>query len=309
MRILITCPPMLGRIQEFKSIFSEKSIEIVCPKLIQTLSVKQLKNLLPNCDGWIIGDDPATYEVFEAGKAGRLRAAIKWGVGVDNVDFSAAQTLGIPIKNTPRMFGAEVADVAMGYVIGLARQTFVIDRAVRRGRWIKPAGISLAGKTAGLVGLGDIGQNTAKRLLVAGMRVIAYDPYLSLESDLIVEHACWPQRLEELDFIIFTCALTSETYHMLNRDSLNVIKPGVKIVNVARGALIDEDALSDALCSGKVSSAALDVFEVEPLLGESRLRHFEQCIFGTHNASNTVDAVRRTSYRAIADLFHLLGVM
>ena len=141
-RVLVTCPPMLGLIDEFRYLFSEKGIDIYCPPVKQTLSVEELQELLPQFDGWIIGDDPANAEVFKAGHQGKLKAAVKWGVGVDNVDFKAAKELGIPITNTPRMFGGEVADVAVGYVIGLARQTFWIDREVRKGNWIKPSGTS-----------------------------------------------------------------------------------------------------------------------------------------------------------------------
>ena len=257
----------------------------------------------------IIGDDPANSEVFKAGHEGKLKAAVKWGVGVDNVDFKAAKELGIPITNTPRMFGGEVADVAVGYVIGLARQTFWIDREVRKGNWIKPSGISLAGKTVALVGFGDIGRNTAKRLLSFDLKVIAYDPYFRFQDDLSqVQPSVWPTRLEEADFIILTCALTTDNYHLLNPEIFSKVKPGVRIVNVARGPLIDEQALINALSSGQVNSAALDVFEVEPLPLDSQLRSFEQCIFGSHNSSNTVDAVHRASYQAIQLLFNFLGV-
>ena len=308
-RVLVTCPPMLGLINEFRHLFTEKSIDLHCPLVKQTLSVEELKELLPQFDGWIIGDDPANAEVFKAGHQGKLKAAVKWGVGVDNVDFKAAKELGIPITNTPRMFGGEVADVAVGYVIGLARQTFWIDREVRKGNWIKPSGTSLAGKTVALVGFGDIGRNTAKRLLAFDLKVIAYDPYFQAQDNLSqVESSIWPNRLEEADFIVLTCALTADNYHLLNADIFAKVKPAVKIVNVARGPLIDESSLIDALSSGQVDSAALDVFEVEPLPLDSPLRGFEQCIFGSHNSSNTVDAVRRASHQAIALLFDFLGV-
>jgi D-3-phosphoglycerate dehydrogenase len=300
---------MLGLINEFRHLFAEKNIDLHCPPVRQTLSVQELKELLPQFDGWIIGDDPANAEVFKAGRQGKLKAAVKWGVGVDNVDFKAAQELGIPITNTPRMFGGEVADVAVGYVIGLARQTFWIDQEVRKGNWIKPSGTSLAGKTVVLVGFGDIGRNTAKRLLAFDLKVIAYDPYFQVQDDLSrVESSIWPERIEEADFIVLTCALTSDNYHLLNSDIFAKVKPAVKIVNVARGPLIDESALIDALSSGQVHSAALDVFEVEPLPLDSPLRSFEQCIFGSHNGSNTVDAVRRASHQAIALLFDFLKV-
>ncbi|MGD1853756.1 MAG: phosphoglycerate dehydrogenase [Leptolyngbyaceae cyanobacterium] len=294
---------------EFKPLFAAKGIEIYCPQVVQTLSVDELKILVPKFDGWIIGDDPANEEVFKAGRAGNLKAAVKWGVGVDNVDFAAAKALDVPVSNTPRMFGAEVADIAMGYVIALARQTFKIDRAVREGQWLKPAGISLAAKTVALIGFGDIGRNTAKRLLAADMKVITYDPYYQPVKELeTVGVATWPERLDEADFIIVTCALTDENRHMVNSNILARTKAGVRIINVARGPLIDEVALIEHLRSGQVHSVALDVFEDEPLPVTSELRNFENCIFGTHNSSNTVDAVRRASDKAIELLFGFLGI-
>lgn len=308
MKVLVTCPPMLRSIDRFKPLFAAKGIEIFCPDVVQTLSVEELKSLVPQYDGWIIGDDPANREVFTAGKAGNLKAAVKWGVGVDNVDFVAAKELGIPITNTPQMFGAEVADIAMGYVIALARHTFIIDRGVREGKWLKPSGISLADKTVALIGFGDIGKNTAKRLLAADMQVIAYDPYFKAVPGLKVQSALWPERLEEADFLVLTCALTPENRHMVNKDTLAKVKPGVRIVNVARGPLIDETALDAALASGQVHSAALDVFEVEPLPPDSPLRQYEQCIFGSHNSSHTIDAVCRASEKAISLVFGFLGV-
>ena len=176
-KILVTCPPMLAMKEQFLPIIAKAGYEAVCPEVTQTLSENEIIALLPECVGWIIGDDSATRRVFEAGKKGKLRAAVKWGIGVDNVDFDACKDLSIPISNTPNMFGAEVADIAVGYVIALARETFVIDRAVRSGKWIKPRGISLSRKTVALIGYGDIGKNTAKRLLAHDMNVVAYDPY------------------------------------------------------------------------------------------------------------------------------------
>jgi D-3-phosphoglycerate dehydrogenase len=303
-RVLITCPPMLGMVEEFRPLFAAREIEIHCPSFTQTLSQDELVELLPGFDGWIIGDDPATARVFEAGKAGRLRAAVKWGVGVDNVDFVAAKRLGIPIAHTPQMFGREVADLAFAYLVALAREFIAIDAGVRSGGWPKPRGISLAGRTLGLIGLGDIGGNLAKRALAADMKVIGYDP--AAKPCPGVELAPWPARIGECDFLAFTCSLSESSRHMLDEKALAAARPGVRIVNVARGPLIDEQALIAGLQSGKVRSAALDVFEVEPLPAGSPLRSFDRCIFGSHNGSNTEDAVRRASQKAI-DL--LLGFL
>lgn len=309
MKILVTCPPMLRMIDSFRPLFESKGIELSAPNVVQTLSVEELKVLVPQHDGWIIGDDPATRDVFIAGKAGLLKAAVKWGIGVDNVDFAACKDLDIPIINTPNMFGGEVADVAVGYVIGLARQTFFIDRGVRAGQWPKPAGISLSGKTVALLGFGDIGRNVAKRLLACGMSIQAYDPYYSEHEGLEdVKPMTWPQGVESADFIVITCALTASSRHMLNEETLSMAKDGVRVVNVARGPVVDESALIQALASGKVHSAALDVFEEEPVSMASPLREHPLCILGSHNASNTRDAVIRTSEIAVAKLFGFLGV-
>lgn len=309
MRVLVTCPPMLSIIEEFQPIFRAKGVELTAPNVIQTLSVEELRDLVPHHDGWIIGDDPACREVLEVGKNGRLKAVVKWGIGIDNIDHEAIKELNIPFTNTPQMFGREVADVAMSYITALARQTFLIDRSIRNGEWHKPCGTSLANHTLAVVGFGDIGRNVARRALASDMNVIAYDPAFTEDKDLmLVQSAVWPERLVEADFIVFTCSLNAENYHMLNSVALNAVKHGVRIINVARGHLIDETALAEALHSGKVDSVALDVFEAEPLPAESPLRLFSKNIFGSHNASNTKEAVIRASHRAIDLLFSHLGV-
>jgi D-3-phosphoglycerate dehydrogenase len=306
-KVLITCPPMLRMVDSFRPLFTQHSVEITTPNVVQTLSVAELEQIVPQHDGWIIGDDPATRDVFAAGKAGRLKAAVKWGIGVDNVDFAACRDLGIPIVNTPNMFGGEVADISMGYVIALARQTFEIDRGVREGQWPKPRGISLAGKTVALVGFGDIGRQTARRLLAADMQVIAYDPFAQVPNELAAVHmAHWPEGVDKADFIVVNCSLTPSSHHMVNAAVLARAKPGVRVVNVGRGPVVDEAALAAALADGRVFSAALDVFEVEPLPAQSLLRGHPRCVFGSHNASNTADAVVRTSELAINQLMGFL---
>lgn len=288
---------MIGQSAEFADRFRQLGWEVVVPDMEQTLTEVELAQLLPGYDGWIIGDDPATRRVVEAGASGRLKAAVKWGVGTDNIDFRAFADAGIPVDNTPAMFGDEVADIAIGYLIALARRTFEIDRGVRAGAWPKPPGVSLAGKTALVVGFGDIGRKTARRLVASAVRVIVCDPAVPDETVTRegYERLPWPEALTEADFLIFTCALTPSNYHMLDAQSLELCKRGVCLVNVARGPLIDEEALARAQEKGVVEACALDVFEKEPLPAGSALRQFDRNIFGSHNASNTRDAVLRTS--------------
>lgn len=310
MKVLLTCPPMAKRIEEFRKGFEIKGLELVIPDLVQSMSEEQLVAILPEVDAWIIGDDPATERVLAAGRKGRLKAAVKWGVGVDNVDFEAAQKLGLPVSNTPRMFGNEVADLGINYLLGLARQSYWIDREVRKGNWIKPAGLSVSGKTIGIIGLGDIGLACARRLKGFDVHIIGYDPFAKitpLEAG-IDEIVRFPLRLDEIDFLLITCSLTPSSFHLINIDTIALMKNGVYIVNVSRGKLIDEHALVSALKSGKIRGAALDVFEEEPLPLDDLLREFDQCIFGTHNGSNTVEAVRRASHKAMDILFEYLKV-
>ncbi len=307
--VLITCPPMLGMLPELESRLEARGLTVTAPDVEQTVPEADLLRMVPRFEGWIIGDDPANRRVLEAGCRGRLRAAVKWGVGVDNVDFAAARELGLPVTNTPGMFGDEVADVAMCYLAGLARETFWIDRQVRAGRWPKPCGVSLAGKLVALVGFGDIGRSIARRLLAAGMRIRAYDPRFEPQPGLeAVRGSTWPDGVGDADFIVLCCALTPENRHMIDDALLEQVRPGVRLINVARGPLIDEQALVRALEAGLVHSAALDVFDSEPLPRDSELRRFERCVFGSHNGSNTAEAVLRTSHKAIDLLCGFLGI-
>lgn len=300
MRVLVTCPPMLGLFDEFVPAFAAHHLDGHAARVVQTLSEEELIDQLPSYDGWIIGDDPASARVLEAGKAGKLKAIVKWGVGVDNVDFAAAERLGLPACNTPGVFGKEVADLAMNYIGGLARHSFYIDREIRgHNAWPKPPGISLADRTVALVGFGDIGRQTARRLLAADMAVNVYDPNYTPVDGLKVSPCNWPEALDAADFIVFTAPLNAATHHMFNHDVLTRVKPGVRIVNVGRGPLIDESALLKGLANGIIHSVALDVFEVEPLPIDSPLRIYDYNIFGSHNGSNTSDAVHRVSLKAI----------
>lgn len=306
-KVFVTCPPMLGLIEEFADDFAAKGLICVPGKVTQVKTVAELVEEVPLYEAWIIGDDPANRDVVAAGVKGKLKAAVKWGVGVDNVDFAAFRDFGVPVENTPGVFGGEVADVALTYALGLARETYFIDREIRlNNAWPKPAGISMSGRTVAIVGFGDIGRQTVKRILACGASVIAYDPFYAPADGIPVESETWPDRIGEADFIIFTCPLNPATKHMFNEALLSKLKNGVRIVNVSRGPVIEERALLKALDTGIVHSAALDVFEVEPLGAGSPLRKYERCIFGSHNGSNSVDAVRRVSRLAIEKIDRLL---
>ena len=318
--VLLTCPPMLKQFDSYKSYCEKFGLIIHCAKVTQTLSEEELIELIPKYDGWIIGDDPATRNVFIAGKAGKLKAAVKWGVGVDNVDFDACVDLNIPIQNIPGVFGEEVSDIGIGYMIGLTRHLFEIDRSVRENKWIKPCGNSLSGKKVCLIGFGDIGRCSARKLLAFNTNVYVSDPGFIQNSDgqlkciynpeLKVDHKLHTIKLTDLneaskncDFIFITCALNTHTYHIVNENIILNTNKGVRIINVSRGKVINENDVIQHLETGHIGGVAFDVFETEPLPITNKLRTYNQNIFGTHNASNTIEAVDRTSYIAI-DMMH-----
>ncbi len=302
-RILISNLQLQRTLADHRHRLDERHAELILPSIQQQLTEVEMLELIPGVDGMIAGDDYVTRAVLE--RADRLRIVSKWGVGTDAIDLAAAAELGIRVTNTPGMFGDEVADVAIGYLIMIARELHRTDRAVRAGEWAKPDGRSLAGRTMGVVGLGHIGRAVARRALAMGMRVLGaeIDPTNQASAaQLGVEVVSLEALLAESQVVSLNAPLTAGSHHLLNADSIAVLPRGAWIINTARGGLIDEAALITALGSGQVGAAALDVYEVEPLPMTSPLRRFEQVILGSHNASNTVEARHRTSELAIENL-------
>lgn len=308
--ILISCLQLQEALDEHRARLDARGARLIVPAVVQRLSEAELIELVPEVDGIVAGDDELTRTVME--HAPKLRVISKWGIGVDAIDLGAARELGILVTNTPGMFGDEVADVALGYLLMLARQLHVIDREVRAGHWSKPAGTSLAGRSLGVVGLGDIGLAVARRGLTIGMRVLGVEVDPSRASSAIelgVNVTDLPTMLRAADVVSLNSPLTPHTRHMLDTPALASMRRGAWIINTARGGLIDEAALVSALGSGQIGAAALDVFEVEPLPADSPLRRFDQVILGSHNASHTVEAGYRTSERAIDNLIHGLDAV
>ncbi len=306
--VLITCRQMQSCIDTFRPRLEEREIELIMPEIVQQPSEEVLGTIIGEFDGMIAGDDPLSARVLEHAK--RMRIISKWGVGVDGIDLNAARALGITVLNTPGVFGSEVADTALGYVVMLARQLHRIDASVRAGGWVKHEGRSLDGAVLGVAGFGSIGMAVAKRGKGFGMRLVAHDIAESACADATSMGATVLGRdalFEQSDFLILCSPLTPETRHMVNTRTLALMQPGSYLVNVGRGALVDESSLVGALNSGRVAAAALDVFEQEPLPTTSELRHFQHCVFGSHNASNTREGVLRASARAVENLLVGLG--
>lgn len=270
---------------------SAEDIEWVVPEFVQEVSQKTLKEVVPTCDAWVIGDEMVTREMIELGQRGKLRKMIRWGIGVNNVDVAACHQLGMPFTNTPGVFNNEVADVAMGYIVCGLRHLVEIHEENRSSEWYKPRGRSLWACKVCIIGYGNIGKEIGKRASSFGMTVIPVDPFVASAVD-------FDTGIRDVDVVVLSCAATAENKHLICAESLSKMKRGVYIVNVARGSLINEDDLLSAIDSGQVSGAALEVFEKEPLSKEL-IRSHPKMILGSHNASNTKEGVEKTNEQVL----------
>jgi len=289
--VLVTCPPVVINRNILEPLFLRSGLNPFFVKTTQTLSEDEMMRFVGNYDGWIIGDDRPSRNVLTVAIAGRMRAAVKWGVGVDNIDYQIFKECGIPVVNTPGVFATSVSELALGYLLSLLRKVTEIDRAVRAGSWHKPTTTNLRGKTVGIVGFGSIGKQLSKLLEPFDVNQIIYDPQCQKVETTGAAIVDWPNRINSCDCIVICCSLTSENFHLINANIISLMKPGVFLVNISRGGLIDTNALVDGLVSGQIRGAALDVYEVEPISDSSSLRSFNNVIFGTHNASNTSEDV------------------
>lgn len=327
-KILLTCPPMIGQLEKLQDKIKENNMEITVPNFTGLMSEQDLCKIIGNYDGWIIGDDPCTEKVISTGIKGKLKALVKWGVGVDNVDFDACKKYNIPVTNTPAMFGEEVSDIALNYLITLTRETHLINEKVRQGVWYKPAGRSLSGKSVALIGFGDIGRCVARKCLAFNLDVKVSDPGFYHDPERNNRIMCKynkeleiPNNIQKVkicnnlneavkcsDYIIVTCSLNKYTNKMINKEVIKLANKHVIIINVARGPIVVEEDIIELLDEGYVKSVGFDVFEVEPLSQDNKLMNYEQNIYGSHNGSNTVDAVLKTSKLAIDKLFKLIYI-
>jgi D-3-phosphoglycerate dehydrogenase len=272
--------------------------EVVAPDLVgrQQFTASELLEYSSRLVGIIAGDDELDRSFFAG--ADKLKTVIRWGIGMDSVDHEAAREHGVRVRNTPGVFSQEVADSAFGYILNLARGYVTVDSAVRRGEWPKWEGFTLAQTRLGIVGFGAIGREIAKRGLGFNMDVVAYDPFVEA-GPAGVTIVDLETLLRTSRFVVLACPLTPETNHLINTDTLGWVRPDAYLVNVARGPVVEENALIDALVNKRLAGAALDVFEVEPLPLDSGLRSLPNVVLGAHNGSNTREGVARASTAAV----------
>lgn len=304
---LITCRHVWNDEGRVRAHLASRGVNAHFPRFNgQQLEADDLIPVLKDYDGILAGDDDLNRQVLESA-ASRLKVISKWGVGVDAIDTSAASELGIKIFNTPGVFGDELADYAMGYIHMIARRQHEVSARVKSGEWYKVRGVSLAGKVLGVVGLGSSGRALALRGAASGMRVVGCDV-----ADVGHMQGCEVLDIEavlsEADVVSLHVPATPETRHLIGADTIPTMKHGVWIVNTSRGVLIDEVALVEALESGAVGAAALDVFEEEPVARDNPLLAFDNVIAGSHNGSNTEEAVERTTWLAVDNLVTGLGL-
>lgn len=243
----------------------QKGMRIITNPHRRKLTEDEIIELLKDGSiGLIAGIEPLTERVFQA--ASRLKVISRCGAGLDSVDLTAAKNRGIAVLNTPEAPAQAVAELTLGYILNLLRQISAIDQAVRKGEWPRTQGRLLAAQTVGIIGLGHIGRRVARLCQAFEATVIAHDPYADQVPDGVTLLPL-EQLLTKADIITLHLPYSPSTHHLLNTQALAVMKPEAIIINAARGGLVDESALADALKSGKVSAAALDVFEHEPYQG------------------------------------------
>ena len=231
-------------------------------------------------------------------KAKALRVVARAGVGVDNIDIQEATKRGVAVFNTPTANTLAAAELTVALILDMIRKVAAADRSMREGVWDRASfqGVELHGKVLGLIGAGRVGREVAARARAFGMEVLACDPYLD-EGDGI--ELCSRERiLAESDVVSLHVPLNDETRHMLDADALAIMRPGSYLVNVSRGGVIDEEALVEALESGHLAGAALDVYEYEPLPEESALRGAPNLVLTPHLGASTSEAQRRVAAEA-----------
>ncbi|RUL83385.1 phosphoglycerate dehydrogenase [Tautonia sociabilis] len=261
---LIGAGPIRNRPGPFRQLLHEAGFRTVDPVGGDVLSEAELLAALPDCEAIVAGGERLSAELIAA--APKLRVIARTGVGYDAVDVAAATSRKIVVTITPGTNQESVAEQAFGLLLGVTRRIALNDRQIRQGGWDRTIVLPLRGKTLGLVGLGRIGRAMVPRALAFGMNVLATDEVADPAFDAAhgIGRRSLEQLLAESDVVSLHCPLTEATRDLINASRLSLMKPGSILINTARGGLIDENALLDALTTGRLAGAGLDVFREEP---------------------------------------------
>jgi len=272
------------------------------------LTHEQLKEIIGDYDALLVrSKTKVSADIIELGK--NLKAVGRAGVGVDNIDIDAATKKSIVVVNAPTGNTISAAEHTMALMLALARNIPQANSLLKSGKWQKErfVGTELRNKTLGVVGLGKVGAEVAKRAQAFEMRVIAHDPFISADyaSQFKVNLVSLDQLLEESDFITMHMPLTEATKNLINAECLAKVKPTVRIINCARGGLCDEEALLKGIQQGKIAGAAIDVFPKEPLT-DSPLFKEERIIVTPHLGASTIEAQANVAREAADQVLMVL---
>ena len=308
--VLVSAPYIIPIIDRFRHVFEEHLLNLIIADVHERLSDEQVLAYAGQFDGTLCGDDQYTSRVLEA-CAPRLKVISKWGTGIDSIDQQAARRLGIKVHRTPSAFTLPVADTVLGYILAFARQHPRMDRDMKAGKWEKIPGRALSECTMGVVGIGNIGKAVIRLGRAFGMQILGND-IIEIDPDFVLENGVEMTSLDDLlrrsDFVSLNCDLNPTSYRLINALSMRLMKPTAVIINTSRGTIIDEGALIEALQSGTIAGAALDVFEEEPLPLESPLRQMETVMLAPHNANSSPAAWERVHWNTIRNLLDGLGI-
>lgn len=308
--VLVSAPYIIPIIDRFQHVFEEHLLKLIIADVHERLSEEQVLAFAGQFDGTICGDDQYSARVLEA-CAPRLKVISKWGTGIDSIDQQAARRLGIKVHRTPNAFTLPVSDTVLGYILAFARQHPWMDRDTKAGKWEKIPGRSLSECTLGVVGIGNIGKAVIRLAHAFGMQILGND-IIEIDPDFVLENGVEIINLDDLlrrsDFVSLNCDLNPTSYRLISAPSLRLMKPTAFIINTSRGPIIDEQALIEALQSGTIAGAALDVFEEEPLPLESPLRLMDTVMLAPHNANSSPAAWERVHWNTIRNLLEGLGI-
>ena len=269
----------------------------------------RLLELVGDVDARIVRSKPkVTRKVIEA--APKLKVIGRAGVGLDNIDLEAAKERGIKVVNSPGASSRSVAELAVGLMFAVARKIAFADRKMREGVWAKKQcmGIELEGKTVGVIGFGRIGYEVAKIAKALGMNVLLYDPYPNEERAKEVggKFVSLEELLKESDIVTLHVPLLDATRHLINEERLKLMKPTAILINAARGAVVDTEALVKALKDGWIAGAGLDVFEEEPLPADHPLTKLDNVVLTPHIGASTEEAQMRAGVQVAEQIIEIL---
>jgi len=282
-------------------IIEEAGIEVVNQP---DITPEELIKVIPDFPCMVVRSrTKVTKEVLDAGTS--LKSVVRAGVGLDNIDIGYAKEKGVAVLNTPSASTQSVAELTVAYLMALARNIPLMTASMKAGKWEKKSflGSEVSGKKLGLIGSGRIGQAVANRAIALGMTVVAYDPYVTQLPNITLMEL--NDLLSEADYISLHIPHTDETHNILDASAFAKMKDGVRIINCARGGTIDEEALYQAIQSGKVAGAAMDVFAEEPLI-DPKLFSLDQVIGSPHIGAGTTEAKERVGQVAAEKVIETL---